>query len=177
MEFLVRFCGFLAWIDSDTRKKKKKRRCLALRLLRSKREPFFSSTFSRVYFAEQRAHIQNMAASTSGDKAADDSLYPIAVLIDELKNEDIQVSFAGRDVGILGRKQPGGDATRGKVTAVARVKVLPRERQIECAESAFRMVLMIYFYFQTQQRECPQITSRKNCLFATSLLPYAPVFV
>lgn len=35
---------------------------------------------------------QNMAASTSGDKAADDSLYPIAVLIDELKNEDIQVS-------------------------------------------------------------------------------------
>lgn len=42
------------------------------------------------YFAEQ--HIQNMAASTSGDKAADDSLYPIAVLIDELKNEDIQVS-------------------------------------------------------------------------------------
>lgn len=33
-----------------------------------------------------------MAASTSGDKAADDSLYPIAVLIDELKNEDIQVS-------------------------------------------------------------------------------------
>ncbi|XP_019561731.1 serine/threonine-protein phosphatase PP2A 65 kDa regulatory subunit [Aedes albopictus] len=32
-----------------------------------------------------------MAASTSGDKAADDSLYPIAVLIDELKNEDIQL--------------------------------------------------------------------------------------
>lgn len=31
-----------------------------------------------------------MAAST--DRAADDSLYPIAVLIDELKNEDIQVS-------------------------------------------------------------------------------------
>lgn len=31
-----------------------------------------------------------MAAS---DKASDDSLYPIAVLIDELKNEDIQVSF------------------------------------------------------------------------------------
>lgn len=30
-----------------------------------------------------------MAAST--DRAADDSLYPIAVLIDELKNEDIQV--------------------------------------------------------------------------------------
>lgn len=30
-----------------------------------------------------------MAAS---DKASDDSLYPIAVLIDELKNEDIQVS-------------------------------------------------------------------------------------
>lgn len=29
-----------------------------------------------------------MAAS---DKASDDSLYPIAVLIDELKNEDIQV--------------------------------------------------------------------------------------
>lgn len=26
------------------------------------------------------------------DKASDDSLYPIAVLIDELKNEDIQVS-------------------------------------------------------------------------------------
>lgn len=25
------------------------------------------------------------------DKASDDSLYPIAVLIDELKNEDIQV--------------------------------------------------------------------------------------
>lgn len=31
-----------------------------------------------------------MAAS---DKASDDSLYPIAVLIDELKNEDIQVIF------------------------------------------------------------------------------------
>lgn len=30
-----------------------------------------------------------MAAS---DKASDDSLYPIAVLIDELKNEDIQVN-------------------------------------------------------------------------------------
>ena len=29
--------------------------------------------------------------AASGDKA-DDSLYPIAVLIDELKNEDIQVS-------------------------------------------------------------------------------------
>lgn len=29
-----------------------------------------------------------MAAS---DRASDDSLYPIAVLIDELKNEDIQV--------------------------------------------------------------------------------------
>ena len=25
--------------------------------------------------------------------AADDSLYPIAVLIDELRNEDVQVSF------------------------------------------------------------------------------------
>lgn len=30
-----------------------------------------------------------MAAS---DKSVDDSLYPIAVLIDELKNEDVQVS-------------------------------------------------------------------------------------
>lgn len=30
-----------------------------------------------------------MAAS---DKPSDESLYPIAVLIDELKNEDIQVS-------------------------------------------------------------------------------------
>lgn len=30
-----------------------------------------------------------MAAS---DSAGDDSLYPIAVLIDELKNEDVQVS-------------------------------------------------------------------------------------
>lgn len=29
----------------------------------------------------------------AADKASDDSLYPIAVLIDELKNEDIQVSF------------------------------------------------------------------------------------
>lgn len=29
------------------------------------------------------------------DKASDDSLYPIAVLIDELKNEDIQVSLDG----------------------------------------------------------------------------------
>lgn len=37
-----------------------------------------------------------MAASTSGDKAADDSLYPIAVLIDELKNEDIQVRVRGQ---------------------------------------------------------------------------------
>lgn len=32
-----------------------------------------------------------MAASGAADKA-DDSLYPIAVLIDELKNEDIQVN-------------------------------------------------------------------------------------
>lgn len=32
-----------------------------------------------------------MAASTS-DSKSDDSLYPIAVLIDELKNEDIQVT-------------------------------------------------------------------------------------
>lgn len=31
-----------------------------------------------------------MAAS---DKSVDDSLYPIAVLIDELKNEDVQVSY------------------------------------------------------------------------------------
>lgn len=31
-----------------------------------------------------------MAAS---DSAGDDSLYPIAVLIDELKNEDVQVSL------------------------------------------------------------------------------------
>lgn len=30
-----------------------------------------------------------MAAS---DSSSDDSLYPIAVLIDELKNEDVQVS-------------------------------------------------------------------------------------
>lgn len=29
----------------------------------------------------------------SSDKTVDDSLYPIAVLIDELKNEDVQVSF------------------------------------------------------------------------------------
>ena len=28
----------------------------------------------------------------SGDQSADDSLYPIAVLIDELRNEDVQVS-------------------------------------------------------------------------------------
>lgn len=32
---------------------------------------------------------RKMAAS---DKSVDDSLYPIAVLIDELKNEDVQVS-------------------------------------------------------------------------------------
>jgi len=31
-----------------------------------------------------------MAAS---DSSGDDSLYPIAVLIDELKNEDVQVSL------------------------------------------------------------------------------------
>jgi hypothetical protein len=31
-----------------------------------------------------------MAAS---DSSSDDSLYPIAVLIDELKNEDVQVSL------------------------------------------------------------------------------------
>jgi hypothetical protein len=30
--------------------------------------------------------------ATTSDKPSDDSLYPIAVLIDELKNEDIQVS-------------------------------------------------------------------------------------
>lgn len=30
--------------------------------------------------------------AASGDKASDDSLYPIAVLIDELKNEDVQVN-------------------------------------------------------------------------------------
>ena len=28
----------------------------------------------------------------SGDHSADDSLYPIAVLIDELRNEDVQVN-------------------------------------------------------------------------------------
>ena len=28
----------------------------------------------------------------TSDKSVDDSLYPIAVLIDELKNEDVQVS-------------------------------------------------------------------------------------
>jgi serine/threonine-protein phosphatase 2A regulatory subunit A len=33
-----------------------------------------------------------MAAS---DSTGDDSLYPIAVLIDELKNEDVQVSLIG----------------------------------------------------------------------------------
>lgn len=33
---------------------------------------------------------RKMAAS---DKSVDDSLYPIAVLIDELKNEDVQVSY------------------------------------------------------------------------------------
>lgn len=37
-----------------------------------------------------------MAAS---DKPADESLYPIAVLIDELKNEDIQVSVWGEKNG------------------------------------------------------------------------------
>lgn len=38
-----------------------------------------------------------MAAS---DSAGDDSLYPIAVLIDELKNEDVQVSrFFYNDFG------------------------------------------------------------------------------
>lgn len=31
-------------------------------------------------------------ASNPAEKPNDDSLYPIAVLIDELKNEDIQVS-------------------------------------------------------------------------------------
>lgn len=29
----------------------------------------------------------------ASDKALDDSLYPIAVLIDELKNEDVQVNI------------------------------------------------------------------------------------
>lgn len=36
-----------------------------------------------------------MAAS---DSAGDDSLYPIAVLIDELKNEDVQVSFGSLSI-------------------------------------------------------------------------------
>lgn len=62
----------------------------SLWLVAGEGENLFLIAFRIIYFAEQ--HIQNMAASTSGDKAADDSLYPIAVLIDELKNEDIQVS-------------------------------------------------------------------------------------
>lgn len=33
----------------------------------------------------------NKTVMATTDKASDDSLYPIAVLIDELKNEDIQV--------------------------------------------------------------------------------------
>lgn len=39
-----------------------------------------------------------MAAS---DSTTDDSLYPIAVLIDELKNEDVQVILKTLDVYIL----------------------------------------------------------------------------
>ena len=96
------WCDFVDFMRGLIRIRGRRRRnggVLRCDCWRSKREPFFSSTFSRVYFAEQRAHIQNMAASTSGDKAADDSLYPIAVLIDELKNEDIQVSFAGKMLG------------------------------------------------------------------------------
>lgn len=38
-----------------------------------------------------------MAAS---DKSVDDSLYPIAVLIDELKNEDVQVSNYSYVIGL-----------------------------------------------------------------------------
>jgi len=30
----------------------------------------------------------------SGDVQSDESLYPIAVLIDELRNEDVQVNFS-----------------------------------------------------------------------------------
>ena len=33
----------------------------------------------------------DQANKMSGDHGADDSLYPIAVLIDELRNEDVQV--------------------------------------------------------------------------------------
>lgn len=36
------------------------------------------------------------------DSASEDSLYPIAVLIDELKNEDVQVSY--RIAGMRGMK-------------------------------------------------------------------------
>lgn len=42
-----------------------------------------------------------MAAS---DKPSDESLYPIAVLIDELKNEDIQVSNCNNKTQIAKKK-------------------------------------------------------------------------
>lgn len=62
-----------------------------------------------------------MAASD----AADDSLYPIAVLIDELKNEDIQVNWVFtrtdlptrlRHLYLLTLCHFGGEVIRRKVT-------------------------------------------------------------
>lgn len=47
------------------------------------------NTNQSISLVEQSVCKRKMAAS---DKALDDSLYPIAVLIDELKNEDVQVN-------------------------------------------------------------------------------------
>lgn len=48
--------------------------------------------FCSVRDREQSGNVQNDGTMAASDKASDDSLYPIAVLIDELKNEDIQVN-------------------------------------------------------------------------------------
>lgn len=49
--------------------------------------------------------------AASGD--GDDSLYPIAVLIDELRNEDVQVLESGR-AGRLGEKRGRAGAQVGR---------------------------------------------------------------
>lgn len=50
----------------------------------------------------------------------DDSLYPIAVLIDELRNEDVQVRRLRGSWGITGRGNGGTDGPRGEGSVFAR---------------------------------------------------------
>lgn len=54
---------------------------------------------------ESRGRKPKMASS---ETATDDSLYPIAVLIDELRNEDVQVC------GVEGSEEAGGGERRAR---------------------------------------------------------------